>query len=175
MHSDNDRGTNGQPLTNLDRICQVVANRVERIASNHAFWPCRRGCDDCCRSLASVPRVSQPEWRCIAKAIDEMPAAVGCELRQRIRDSAFASRPVTCPLLEASTGSCLIYDARPIACRSYGFYAERDKVLGCDCIVTISQQKPDVIWGNHPALEEQMDDLGPAAELFIWLARTRGA
>jgi len=57
----------------------------------------------------------------------------------------------------------------PVAC---GFYAERADVLGCNRIESISQQSPDVIWGNHAALEERMRELGSAKELSMWLKRS---
>ena len=157
----------------LDHIRQHVAARVDAICSADPAWPCRKGCDDCCRSLASVPVVSMEEWRQISAALDAMPAGQASELRTRIRESASALRPVTCPLLDTNSGSCLVYEARPIACRSYGFYAERGKVLGCDRIVTISTQQSGIVWGNHTMLEQQLDTLGPATELFVWLDRTK--
>jgi hypothetical protein len=51
----------------------------------------------------------------------------------------------------------------------YGFYVERASVLGCGRIESISRQSPDVVWGNHTALETQTRELGPAKELSIWL------
>jgi Fe-S-cluster containining protein len=77
---------------------------------------------------------------------------------------------VVCPLLDTSSGTCLVYEARPIACRAYGFYAEREYVLGCNRIESIAGQRPDVIWGNHAAMEEDVARLGPAASLAEWLA-----
>ena len=156
-------------MTPLEQIRHDVHLRTGAIGSTHADWPCRKGCDDCCRSLASAPRVSEAEWRPLAAAIDALPRATAAEARQRIHDSAGASRPVVCPLLDIVSGSCLVYDARPIACRSYGFYAERDLVLGCSRIQAITDNSPDIIWGNHPALEQRIQSLGPTAELAEWL------
>jgi Fe-S-cluster containining protein len=95
-------------------------------------------------------------------------------LRARMRDSAGAVRPVVCPLLDTGSGSCLIYEARPVACRSYGFYAERQHVLGCHRIEALARESADVIWGNHESLEERPRALGPALELFEWLATVSG-
>jgi Fe-S-cluster containining protein len=114
--------------------------------------------------------VTQAEWLPIASAIDALPADTTRGVRQRIRDSQTLSRPVVCPLLDTDSGTCLVYDARPVACRTYGFYAEREFVLGCDRIESVSRQSPDVIWGNHVTLEARIEELGPAAELFIWMA-----
>src|SRR4051812_8354296 len=153
----------------LHVIQEEVRFRVEEITSAQEAWPCRKGCDDCCRRLASVPLVSEGEWQSIAIQLEQLGAELAASARQRIRDSAYASRPVVCPLLDTGSGSCLVYEARPVACRAYGFYVEREKVLGCSRIESIAQESPDVIWGNHSALEEKLTPLGPAAELYRWL------
>ena len=138
--------------------------RAEATSANHADWPCRKGCDDCCRHLASAPRVTREEWLPIAAALATLPEQV----RQRIRESNSA----TCPLLDVDSGACLIYDARPVACRAYGFYAERESVLGCHRIELMGRHSTDVVWGNHAVLEVQLRRLGDAATLAEWLAAT---
>jgi Fe-S-cluster containining protein len=115
-------------------IQSEVQQRTLHIAEAHGAWPCRKGCADCCRSLASEPQVSEPEWHRVLSAINALPEDAAAAARQRIRESAGRERPVICPLLDADTNACLIYEARPIACRTYGFYSERDKVLGCSQI-----------------------------------------
>jgi Fe-S-cluster containining protein len=150
----------------LIQIQQQVHERVAAIASAHPAWPCHKGCDDCCRSLASEPLVSEAEWQRVAQAIDALPNA--SLLYDRICATAGQPRPVTCALLDQSTGACLIYDARPIACRTYGFYAERDKVLGCYRIEALAQD-PTILWGNHATIEAQLLTLGRAQELSAWL------
>jgi Fe-S-cluster containining protein len=149
----------------LYQIQESVRLRTEAIAAAHPDWPCRKGCDDCCRHLASMPAVTAPEWDAIARALNALPRPVAEAARNRIRDSAAAARPIICPLLDTASGTCLIYDARPVACRAYGFYAERQYVLGCNRIEAIAKESPDVIWGNHVALEEQLESLGPAKPL----------
>jgi Fe-S-cluster containining protein len=155
-------------VTLLHQIENAVDCRTQGIAA-HPDWPCRKGCDDCCRNLASVPLVTQPEWTRIAATLDALPPQTAEAARNRIRASANTARPVVCPLLDTATGSCLIYDARPIACRAYGFYAERESVLGCHRIASLAQQSRDIIWGNHAALEQRLHSLGPAAPLPEWL------
>jgi uncharacterized protein len=159
-------------VTRLHQIQEAVRLRVEEIASAHADWPCAKGCDECCRHLAAVPRITQQEWTWIAAALDGLPSAVADAARHRIRESESATRPVICPLLDTSSGTCLVYEARPITCRAYGFYAEREYVLGCSRIASIAEQRPDLIWGNHAALQEETGLAGPAASLCEWLAMT---
>jgi Fe-S-cluster containining protein len=113
--------------------------------------------------------VTQPEWQLIATALNSLPQETADAARRRVRDSAAASRPITCPLLDLDSGTCLVYHARPVACRAYGFYAEREFVLGCSRIEEMSRQRPNVVWGNHAALEEELRALGPDAPLWEWL------
>jgi hypothetical protein len=60
-----------------------------------------------------------------------------------------------------------VYEARPVACRAYGFYAEREFVLGCFRIRAIADECPDVVWGNHAALNDQLSSFGEAAQLAV--------
>jgi len=158
-------------VTSLTQIQDEVRQRTGEIAAAHGNWPCRKGCDDCCRQLASPPRITREEWLPIAAAIEALPAAVAESVRRRIRESAGQSRPVVCPLLDGDSGACLVYEARPVACRAYGFYAERGDVLGCHRIEILASESPDVVWGNHTALDERLQALGPARELSGWLDR----
>jgi uncharacterized protein len=159
----------------LVEIQLEIQQRVSETESVHPHWPCRKGCDDCCRSLAAVPRVTRAEWDRIVAALVALPATTSEELRERIRQSAGASRRVVCPLLDLESASCSVYDARPAACRAYGFYADRQHVLGCFRIETLAENTPDVIWGNHGALEARLArELGESAPLPSWLsAETR--
>jgi len=118
--------------------------------------------------------VSHQEWRWIAAALDALPPEIAALALGRIQVSASQSRPVICPLLDVDSGACLVYEARPVACRAYGFYAERQSVLGCSRIEAMAGQLPDVVWGNHEALQERLQALGDAAPLSDWLAATIG-
>ena len=104
----------------------------------------------------------------ISRAIDVLPEQTAELVRRRIRDSATAERPVICPLLDRETGACLIYEARPAACRAYGFYAEREAVLGCERIERMGRELANVVWGNHTALEEELRGLGEQVTLAEW-------
>jgi Fe-S-cluster containining protein len=158
-----------QRVSHLVRIQNEIHHRCDEIVSAHGGWPCQKGCDDCCRHLASAPRITRDEWLPIATAIHNLPEGLGEAVRGRIRTSVGAQRPVTCPLLDTSSGACLVYDVRPIACRAYGFYAERREVLGCNRIWSVSTECPDIIWGNHAALQQRVELLGEEAELSDWL------
>ena len=151
-------------MRELYQIQSEVHGRTESISSVHGAWPCRKGCDDCCRNLAAAPRMTREEWAEITRALEAMPVELRVSIRRRIRESAHRLRPVVCPLLDLNSGACLVYEARPIACRAYGFYAEREKILGCSRIEAAAQS-PEIVWGNHAALEDRLSVLGETVEL----------
>lgn len=89
----------------VDELCRRIG---EEFGSSIA---CRRGCDDCCRHLSLFP----VEGAMLAAAVAGLPAAEAEQVRRRAR----ASRPDgPCPLLE--DGACLLYEARPLICRTHG-------------------------------------------------------
>ncbi|MBS1157671.1 MAG: hypothetical protein H6R15_90 [Proteobacteria bacterium] len=103
-----------------------------------------------------------------ALAPEQRPA-----IRQRMVDLAAQScRPFVCPLLEPSTGACPVYLQRPVACRSYGFYVQRDRGLYCRDIESrvADGSLADVVWGNHDAIDRQLGELGESRPLTEWFA-----
>lgn len=93
--------------------------RVAAITSAASDWPCRKGCDHCCRNLACLPELTQPEWAEVEAGLAELDdgARAGVEARlARLEDGARA--PYTCPFLDPENGACHIYRRRPVACRT---------------------------------------------------------
>lgn len=72
---------------------------------------CRRGCDGCCRHLSLFP----VEAAALASALAEAPVGLAAEIRERARAAA---EDGPCPLLK--DGACLLYEARPLICRTHG-------------------------------------------------------
>ena len=156
-------------MTALVELCRDVQTRCEATLVAHPEWPCRKGCDDCCRNLAAVPRLSREEWQRVRQAIATLPESTRIAVLHRLRNLANPQRPLVCPLLDDQTHACLIYEARPVACRTYGFYVERDSVLGCSRIEAMAQERSDVVWGNHQAIA---DRVGPTHDISEWLGDT---
>ncbi|HAD04042.1 MAG: hypothetical protein A2091_13235 [Desulfuromonadales bacterium GWD2_61_12] len=92
-------------VARVDALCrQIGADWGEQIV-------CRQGCDSCCRHLTLFP----VEAAALAAALHQLPEATVAALQQRAR-SATIDDP--CPLLVA--GSCQLYAARPLICRTHG-------------------------------------------------------
>jgi Fe-S-cluster containining protein len=82
---------------------------------------CRRGCDGCCFAWLTVDQVEADRIRA---ALAELPADLREEVRtrgslQQEREAARASEP-RCAMLQ-DDGSCAVYIARPLVCRTQGY------------------------------------------------------
>jgi len=161
----------------LARLHADIAARVEAIRAAHPDWLCRRGCDGCCRRLAEMPRLTPAEWALLRQGLDALPPPQLDAVRQALRSLADdPSRPLVCPLLDRAAGACRVYVHRPVACRTYGFYVERDLGLYCRDIETrvASGQLAEVVWGNQDRVARGLRDLGEARDVTDWFASAFG-
>jgi hypothetical protein len=62
-----------------------------------------------------------------------------------------------------------------VACRSYGFYVQRQLGLYCPEIeVRVADDSlADVVWGNHDAIDQRLADLGESRPLTEWFGNWR--
>lgn len=151
-----------------------VAARTAAIRSTHGCWPCARGCDSCCRNLARIPVLTWEEWKEVRSAFLALPAAVREDVL--VRAEALRAKPLVCPFLQEQEGICRIYESRPIACRTYGFYQERDGGLYCSAVQGLveSGECDHVVWGNGEAIERRLEALGQRRDLCGWLRTLAG-
>jgi uncharacterized protein len=103
------------PLKSLESYRQLVV-KVDRFAAGVSEryagqLACRRGCDACCTHIG----VSAVEALALARAVSALPREEAEALRKR---GALMREDAGCPLLEE--GVCLLYDVRPIICRTQG-------------------------------------------------------
>jgi Fe-S-cluster containining protein len=156
----------------LTIIDEEVAARVLSIEADRE-WLCRRGCDTCCRSLAAPLLISAEEYSRLKAALDSLSENIQAEIRARIANIPREARPYICPFLERSRGECTVYLARPVACRSFGFYAGREGGRWCGELEAqvSSGAAEDVIFGNHDVLESRLArELGPTKTISEWFA-----
>jgi uncharacterized protein len=158
-------------MNTLTQLHVDIDVRVQTIRGNSSGWLCAKGCDSCCRRLADVPQLTSAEWDLLREGLSGLPP----ERLQQIRKDMAAltshrSRPITCPLLELSAGICPVYAQRPVACRTYGYYVQRDKGLYCHDIEThvADGALADVVWGNHDAIDHHLAGLGEIRALTDW-------
>jgi Fe-S-cluster containining protein len=119
--------------------------------------------------------MTEAELRLLETGLRELPAAVQENVRQRIASMAAQDhRPYMCPFLSEESGACRVYAYRPVACRTYGFYVERQEGLYCTQIREEVDQGEfaGVVWGNQFAIERCLHQLGARIRLTEWFAGT---
>jgi Fe-S-cluster containining protein len=161
-------------MTALSQLRAEIDARVQNIRGNRPDWLCGMGCDSCCRRLADVPQLTAAEWGLLREGL----ASLSRDRLQTIsRDMAVAaaqqSRPIVCPLLDQPTGTCMVYVQRPVACRTYGFYVQRELGLYCHDIESRVAEGAlaDVVWGNHDAIDHRLGQMGETQSLPEWFER----
>lgn len=161
-------------LPQLRQLHADIDTRVQAIRTEAPAWLCGKGCGGCCRRLAAVPQLTATEWAFLQPALAALPLAQRKAIAQAMAQLAVhAPRPVTCPLLNQASDACTVYAHRPVACRTYGFYAQRDKGLYCGDIEeqVAAGQRAEVVWGNHDAIDQRLAPLGETRALTEWFAR----
>jgi Fe-S-cluster containining protein len=115
------------------------------------------------------------EWNTLRTQIDRLPRETQRAIELRYEELERSSGPLTCPFLDRNNGECLVYPARPIQCRSYGYYVERDRGLYCGQIQERVERGDfdSVIWGNHESVEAGLESIGPRHPLLEWVRHSR--
>jgi len=158
-------------MSALSDLHREIDARVDTIRASHPDWLCGKGCDGCCRQLAELPRLTHGEWQLLQTGLAALDETQRDDIQQRLTALGPApTRPVTCPLLDPATGACPVYAHRPVACRTYGFYAERDRLLVCQQIAAQDTEGKlaTVVWGNHAHIDRTLTATGEIRSLAEW-------
>lgn len=158
-------------MTVLTQLHADIDARVQTIREDRPDWLCGKGCDGCCRRLADVPQLTAAEWDLLREGLADLAPEQLHEIRGNMAAlTAQRSPPVTCPLLDLATGACPVYAQRPVACRTYGFFVQRDLGLYCHDIESrvADGALADVVWGNHDAIDRRLAGLGQIRALTEW-------
>lgn len=162
------------PLTPLLRLHADIDARVGAIRESNPDWQCARGCATCCRQLADIPRLTAAEWDLLKQGLAALPPHRLEAIERKVAELAHTpSRPVVCPMLDEMEGACPVYAQRPVACRTYGFYVQRELGLYCGDIEArvAGGELDDVVWGNHDAVDQALGALADARALTEWFAQ----
>ncbi len=160
-------------LNTLHQLHDDIAARVKTISDDNQDWLCRIGCDGCCRRLAEIPRLTIEEWQWLKIGLAALPSDQLEDIKLDISSLAEqTSRPIICPMLNQTEGACRVYEHRPVACRTYGFYVQRELGLYCKDIEALVDQGAysEVVWGNHDTIDRRLNDLGETRDLTEWFA-----
>ncbi|MDD2367557.1 MAG: YkgJ family cysteine cluster protein [Desulfuromonadaceae bacterium] len=118
-----------QLTTRVDSLCSVITVSLgERIT-------CSAGCSSCCTSITIFP----VEAAAMQENLRNLPFEKAEEIRRHVLEHADNER---CPLL--SHNLCLLYDARPIICRTHGLpiiYDAGDQRKSDCCPLNLSESE----------------------------------
>jgi Fe-S-cluster containining protein len=158
-------------VTLLRELHADIDARVQAIRESRPDWLCGKGCDGCCRRLGEIPTLSAAEGDLLREGLAALPPERLEQITRDMRALAHEkSRPLTCPLLDHAANACPVYAQRPVACRTYGFYVQRE--LGVYCLDIKSRvddgSLADVVWGNHDAIDRRLADMGEKRLLTEW-------
>lgn len=177
----------GAPLSHskspdlLPILYRQIEHRCSEVAQTAEPWPCHKGCDHCCRHLSEAPRLVEAEWRRLEEGLQTLSAEDRAGVEDRLRRVAEQETgPVVCPFLNTGKGACRVYDYRPAACRTYGFYQSRGGGLYCHQVeehveALESGSSPwdsPIVWGSQEGVDRDLEDqFGPTIGLKDWLDR----
>jgi Fe-S-cluster containining protein len=155
-------------MNTLTQLHADIEERVKTIRDDHSDWLCGLGCDGCCQRLAEIPLLTAVEWAWLNEGLALLPPEQLQEIGQDIAAlTEQSSRPIVCPLLDQSAGACRVYAHRPVACRTYGFYVQRDQGLYCKDIESrvADGDWAEVVGGNQAVIDRRLGGLGDTREL----------
>ena len=190
-------GFERRDLELLDELDDGFATVRHRAGANLA---CAEGCSDCCIGPFPVTRLDVQRLRRAMLDADETVAQLTRSDARRALDTMREGFPgdidsgrlnddkaaldaffekhadLVCPVLDTKTGSCRLYAARPISCRTYGppIAFERQPAPHCTlCFREASSAEIETCrWSPDPADREQalLRELGvPAGEDWAML------
>lgn len=160
-------------MNKLTQLHTNIDSRVASIRENNKDWQCKMGCDGCCHRLAEIPRLTVAEWNLLHNGLTALPLEIQQEIIQNVVAlTEQTAQFIVCPMLDKSKGICRVYDHRPVACRTYGYYVKHDKGLYCNDILdrVTSGVLKDVVWGNQNTIDRQLSSFGDTKDLTEWFA-----
>jgi Fe-S-cluster containining protein len=108
-----------------DALIQIVDAALAEAARKSGPWLlCRPGCAECCMGEFAITQLDADRLRRGLAELEAREPERAARVRQRARE-AIARYPVfadeePCAALDPETGTCDLYVARPITCRTFG-------------------------------------------------------
>jgi len=111
--------------TSDDTLIQIVDAALAEAARRSGAWLlCRPGCAQCCLGEFAITQLDAARLRRGLSELEAREPERAARVRQRVREAAARLTPMQdddpCPALDPEMGTCDLYDARPITCRTFG-------------------------------------------------------
>lgn len=102
------------------------------VSAQPVAFNCALGCDTCCRQDLTILPIEAAR---VARALARLPGVTIRTIRDRARSKQ------ACVFLDPGVGACLIYEDRPLICRSHGLAVLADGVLD-HCPLNFAHEPP---------------------------------
>ena len=200
-----------QPRGDQELVQIIDAALAEAVEKSGKWLACRPGCSQCCVGVFAINQLDAIRLRNGLAELEAQDAERALRIRKRALDAVarlsedYPGDPITgvldeddtdeaakrwddfgnsetCPVLDPETGTCELYESRPVICRTFGPALKSDGDLGhCElCFVGATEEEviasemhPDP--DNHEAalLEELQRTTGASGETIIAFALVR--
>jgi Fe-S-cluster containining protein len=107
------------------QLIQIVDAALAEAARLSGAWLlCRPGCSQCCLGEFPITQLDAVRLRRGLAELEASDPQRAARVRQRVRESDARPTPMAdddpCAALDPKTGTCDLYAARPITCRTFG-------------------------------------------------------
>ncbi|MFN7995517.1 MAG: YkgJ family cysteine cluster protein [Bryobacteraceae bacterium] len=107
------------------RLIQIVDAALTDAARKSGAWLlCRPGCSQCCLGDFPITQLDAERLRLGLSDLEQREPSRAAEVKRRVREAAGKTaeqaEDAPCPVLDPSTGTCDLYSARPMTCRTFG-------------------------------------------------------
>jgi Fe-S-cluster containining protein len=108
-----------------ETLIQIVDAAFAEAARRSGPWLlCRPGCAQCCLGEFPITQLDADRLRRGLAELEASDPRRAARVRQRVREAVTRVTPMAddeaCAVLDPETGTCDLYAARPITCRTFG-------------------------------------------------------
>jgi Fe-S-cluster containining protein len=196
------------------QLIQIVNSALADAFQKSSKWlACKPGCSQCCVGVFAINQLDAIRLRKGLAELEQRDSQRAARIRERVDATVARISPdfpgdlatgllntddsdeackqwdeyandVPCPVLDPETGTCELYESRPVMCRTFGPALTTDGDLGhCElCFVGATEEEvvahemhPDPDHLEEALLKELEENTGAKGETLIAFALARGA
>ena len=194
-------------------LIQIVNSALADAFQKSSKWlACKPGCSQCCHGVFAINQLDAIRLREGLAKLETQDPERAARIRKRVRDTVgrlsedYPGDPMSgildeddtdeaakrwddfanaepCPVLDPATGTCELYEYRPVTCRTFGPALKSDGDLGhCELCFVGATEEEVIAQEMHPdpdnleaaLVEELQRTTGECGETIIAFALARG-
>ena len=194
-------------------LIQIVNAALSDAFQKSSKWlACKPGCSQCCHGVFAINQLDAIRLREGLAKLETQDPERAARIRKRVRDTVgrlsedYPGDPMSgildeddtdeaakrwddfanaepCPVLDPATGTCELYEYRPVTCRTFGPALKSDGDLGhCELCFVGATEEEVIAQEMHPdpdnleaaLVEELQRTTGECGETIIAFALARG-